>query len=320
MRSVASLQDSASNASDVEEVGSGDDDDGDAEATGSEDDDGEDEPETFAPSGHAIHENHTQTGLLAVKHQTLGLGAGKKRKMSSNSSDYGEVKRPRKELKQHNDLTPDSDDEGYEGVDRVGDSDEDDPCVERLEEKWIIDSEEGNSSPLGSPVIPNAPSSVSSGGWPGLDLDVPFFDEEISRVHSNEFANEVDIFNDARVFDCESPSPSPPPRKVRFADEVYGHSNGTSSDDSSVEESPFPDLFLQQDRLDPKFRQIIENDDDEEQYITDGEGSYLAFDDNVDFGAHNHGLHNESSSSGGSSSGYESGFEFALHYLTSMLM
>ncbi|KAI9876229.1 MAG: hypothetical protein M1830_006980 [Pleopsidium flavum] len=214
-----------------------------------------------------------------------------------------------------------SDEDDYNGVDLISDSDEEEPEVEQLEEKMIIDSEDDNEAVIQSPRVSMGPPSISSGGWDGFDLDdgvflsdVPFFDEQISRNDPN-LLNEIAIYNAASFFegldsqglDCEAVT-SPTPRRVRFEEEVRQYSDSTSTDGSDEDEDGFPDLFMHQDSLDPGFRLMIENDNDEDDghSLTDGEGSYWDLKDRDDFEFEKHGLDgHDGSSSCGSSSGYE---------------
>src|SRR5204862_884701 len=65
-----------------------------------------------------------------------------------------------------------------------------------------------------------------------------------------------------------------------FFDAQWELSSYCSSDDD--EDNEFPDLFLDQDRLDPLVRSLIENDDDGVPRSSDGEGSYWDLHSNED--------------------------------------
>ena len=309
---------SASSGTSNDEAANDEDESSDVDAQG-EGDDEDEEPKVFAPSDEPVHIDSSQTGLVNGSTALSGTAVAMKRKLRSSSSDDDEIKRPRKAtkaLKGRSNAVHNSDDDDYDGVDNIGGADEDEPTVEELEEMMIINSEEENNYNFGSPIIPAAPPSVSSDGWPGFELnggmfvdEVPFFQEQIGRADPSILALEIEAFNSAVEEDSGS-TPSPPTRRVRFVDDVYRASSSTSTDGSDADEDPYPDLFLQQDSLDPSFRRIIENDGDGDngQSMTDSEGSFLAFDDNEDFELEKHGLNDDSSSNCGNSSGYESRF------------
>lgn len=285
-------------AGDDEEHNNGDDDDADA----------------LAPSGRSLGRNGRRAGLIDC------VSAGMKRRRSPNSSEGEQlsrkVVRPIKRaapLGGAKNLLGDSDDEEYNAVDFISDSDEEEPSVEQLEEKMIIDSEEANETDEKTPG-PSAPSSVSSVEWEGFDLDdgifladIPFFDDEIGRTEPNVLGSEIDIHGVDALHTGE-PLPSPTPRRVRFADAEQHQSSSSSTRASDAEDDAFPDLFLQQDSLDPYFRLLIENDNDAADGISvsDGEGSCWDFDEHENFELEKHGLDESSGSSCGSSSGYES--------------
>ena len=297
----------------------GSDDDGEdasAEADAEEDDK---EPIAIAPSEDPSMTEDQTTGLTTPtkksrREQTAKRGSSRKAKhRATKKSAVG--------------TAGDSDEDDYDGVDLISDSDEEEPEVEELEEKMIIDSEEENEAGAISPLVPMGPPStpsISSVGWEGFDLDdgvflsdVPFFDEQISRNDPNLF-NEIAIYNTVSSFDGldrqgleQEPATSPTtPRRVRFEEEVRQYSDSTSTDGSDEDEDGFPDLFMQQDSLDPNFRLMIENDNDEDDghSLTDGESSYWDLKDQEELELEKHGLKADANSSScGSSSGYESG-------------
>jgi len=271
----------------------------------------------------------SDTALKAGQHDTR-LPRKKISKISVAIGDQSEVKEPTSAVVEHRDGRDDavenaenSDEDDYDGVDLISNSEEEEPEVEQLEEKMIIDSEEDNEAVVQPPLVSMGPPSISSGGWDGFDLDdgvflsdVPFFDEQISRNDPN-LLNEIAIYNAASSFEgLDSQGldygavTSPMPRRVRFEEEVRQYSDSTSTDGSDEDEDGFPDLFMHQDSLDAGFRLMIENDNDEDDghSLTDGEGSYWELKDREDFELEKHGLNgNDDSSSCGSSSGYESG-------------
>ena len=303
--------------------------DGEAEASEEDDDnDDEEEPEECAPSDKARKKRSYQTGHIRRGRGKTVQATVRKRAWSGSSDDDVELARPTKAVKSVSrsaNLVDESDDEDYNAVDLISDSDEGEPTVEKIEERMIIDSEEENDAAFVPRNNKSRASSVSSDGWQGFELegslflsDMPFFDEQMGRLRADDLASENDLYNGNSIIELDH-SPSPPPtRRVRFADNdiipTYDTSTSTNSD---ADEDVFPDLFLQQDSLDPTFRKLIENDDDEDAHSnTDGEGSCWNLDGSKDLRLEKHGRHNgNSSSSCGSSSGYESGCNVVFEVL-----
>ena len=306
--------------------------DSEAEASEEDDDDendDEEEPEGSAPSDKARKKRSYQTGHIRRGRGKMVQATVRKRAWSGSSDDDIELARPAKVAKsipQSPILVDESDDEDYNAVDLISDSDEEEPTVEKIEERMIIDSEEENDAAFVPRNNKSRASSVSSDGWQGFDLegslflsDMPFFDEQMGRLHADDLASETELYNGNSIIELDH-SPSPPPtRRVRFADDdiVPTHDNTTSTN-SDADEDVFPDLFLQQDSLDPTFRKLIENDDDEDANSNmDGEGSYWGLNRSKDFRLEKHGRDNGNpSDSCGSSSGYESGCNVIFKYHT----
>ena len=297
--------------------------DSDAEADGEDDDDDDDEePEESAPSGKQRQKRRYQTGRPCTAGLRKIQSTMRKRAWSSSSEDVEELTRPTKAAKSMPEIggsVNESDDEDYNAVDLISDSDEEEPTVEKIEERMIIDSEEENNIDFVPRTIKPRSSSISSDEWQGFDLegglffsDMPFFDEQMGRMSHNDAASEGGLYDGGSILELDH-SPSPPPaRRVRFVDDVVTAYDSTSSSNSDADNEVFPDLFMHQDSLDPGFRKMIENDNDGDANSTsDGEGSYWNLNDNEDFELEKHGLKDDgdSSDSCGSSSGYESAFD-----------
>lgn len=323
---------SSSTASKVPGGSEGDDSDTSAEGIEEDGDDDEDdhEPEAFAPSDLAVNLDGIQTGRTSVRPERRTLGNSKKRCLSGSSDEGDRTRRPAKVKKydQDNiDVIITSDDEDYNAVDLISDSDEGEPTLEKMEEKMIIDSEEEHVDTFISHGIPPSPRSTSSEDWQGFELsdtvfldDIPFFDEQLGRGDPDALGNTIDLYSDAPLSRYPL-SPSPPPaRHVRFADNVSRNFSSTSSPTSPADRDTFSDLFMQQDSLDPSLRLLIENDlADDNHSLTDGEGSHRDLDDNEDFELEKHGLEDYGSGDGGSSSGYESGFALMCSIMTMLI-
>jgi hypothetical protein len=206
-------------------------------------------------------------------------------------------------------ISDDSDDDDvYNAVDLISESEDEEPSVEKLEERLIIDSEEENDLCLdislpSSPILHRSDLSEFKLA-DGLFLsDVPFFEEQLSRgeaISAQDVAswNATEAFPRSRSEDLNTKSKP----RVRFQDVGSSDSSSSTSDDQL---EFFPDLIMEQDRLDASFRQMIENDD-LRSGGSDGSGSY--WDYRGDDFAGDVQMENSSTGSSGSSSGYESGF------------
>lgn len=204
---------------------SDDDADGDisnGDAADPDDESDEDgEGDAFAPSDRATEGNGDQAGHIngdnfdgestRDREQSLGTRAFK------GQTTITEAKL----------AVGDSDDDIYNGVDLISDSEEDEPNVEQLEERNIIESEEADH-------LNTAPSNFeTSDVWEGFELDdishgdVPFFDEQYYRTDSNILDFGTQLFQSANVFDelPSPPAPSPSLRRVRFKEPISNDSD-----------------------------------------------------------------------------------------------
>ena len=287
------------------------------EADEDEEESGAIEPEEVAPSAKTVKINSFRTGRKVYDPVPCKISSGTKRAWSTSSDEVENTRGPKKATKfskRDFAVAIPSDDEDYDGVDLISDSDEEEPTLEKFEEQMIIESEEENVEDYVPRFMPGASPSASFTGWQDFALDeglflsdVPFFQEQTEHADPQAFANAMDIFSEISLGSHRSSPSPPPPRRVRFADDVLRGSDGMLSPASSANNDIFPDLFMPQDTLDPTFRLLIENDNcDDVQSLTDGERSYWDFEHNDDFDLEKCGLQ-DSSSECGSSSGYESG-------------
>ena len=310
----------SSNTANSTTIDSGSDSEGNGDDSGTnteeeDNSDGDDEqPESVAPSESSKKRGH-QTGLsVSLSNTTLVNDANsRKRTRSTESDEDGLPSRMKKGQKSFHDsdmLETIEDDDNYDAVDLISESDDEDD-IEREEEKVIIDSEEEN----GKIKVGKRHRSRSRSGeaWSGFSqdttsADAPFFDEHFGRT---ERYSGFELYSPSHleIDKVSSEARTPQKRRVRFVDEVpQSSSSSSTSTTSEIGTELFPDLFLQQDRLDPSFRQLIENDnEDGERSMTDGKGSYWDLDRNGDGERlpEVYELGDESSSSEGSSSGYE---------------
>ena len=258
-----------------------DDADGDvsnADAAEPDDESDEDgEGDAFAPSDRAMEEYGDQAGHSNGERSDRESTFDRKQGKGSNPCK-DKTKNSKTRL-----TAGDSDDDVYNRVDLISDSEEDEPNVEELEERNIIESEEAAD-------LNAAPASFeASDGWEGFELDdglfledVPFFDEQYGRTDSNILDSELGLFQSASIFD-EMPSPlplSPSHRQVRFKEPISQLSNDSDMDSDNGDINV---LF------DPTATPVVRSGGD-----MDLGGSYLDHE-------------GDDGSSVGSSSGYESG-------------
>jgi len=181
------------------------------------------------------------------------------RNVRHRSSDTPTKKPMRKGSK----VTDTSSDDDYAGVDLISDSEEDEPDVEVAEEQAIIASEEEDEDEdLQSTPRPSIDDDQSS--WDGFgDSQEDFFEDHIAR------GNVPDQLTEASAWSHTLQSDS---RRVRF--EMPGSSSGESELD---EDNFFQDIFVEETRLDPQFRAMIHNNDDNDDLGGSSDGSCWDF-------------------------------------------
>jgi len=185
-----------------------------------------------------------------------------------------------------------SSDDDYAGVDLISDNEEDEPDVEVAEEQAIIESEEDDDDD--AVLQPDIDDDQSS--WAGFDLD----DEPTFRGADRLFDEHISCTSTPNMYAETTAWEATSIRRVRF--------DLSDSDSSDTEVNIFPDIFLDQNSLDPQFRQTIENDhnNDNDDPPSDG-GSYWDFrGDEVDVTENPDAEEDENSDGSTGSSGYES--------------
>ena len=173
-----------------------------------------------------------------------------------------------------------SDDEVYDAVDLISDSEDDETTVELDEEQNIICSEEEIDT------VPAGDSMQKRGSLDDDDDNIRVDNEDgskelkanlqgsriLGRVPPSDaecaymnpyFANEMEMFNAANVCERTQSTAFPETKHVHFQDEIFD-SDGSCSVTSSDDESGLLGPFMCQDQLDPDFRSLIENDEDED--------------------------------------------------------
>lgn len=143
-----------------------------------------------------------------------------------------------------------SDDEGYNGIDLISDSEKDGSDMDHLEERAIVDSEDDDEPRRTSHVVANNEPPVaetrlhdSDATWEGLDFGQgtfletsDFFDEQFGQTNLFGFLNDdCDDFSGfpsdfANPKDDHSRSPSlPSQRRVRFAEPLHSEIEGLNT-------------------------------------------------------------------------------------------
>ncbi|KAK0645375.1 hypothetical protein B0T16DRAFT_139489 [Cercophora newfieldiana] len=158
----------------------------------------------------------------------------------------------------------DDDDNGYSAVEDVSDSDEDDEeHVFAAEEEHIINASRKRS--MGTPRPPepeddDADEEADEDDDDEVDDDDDAADENASwdgiltEPESNATEQLSNYFLEQEMASVE--------RHVRFTGVPDSDSDSTTSETSEDHQDLFPDIFIEQNALDPAFRREIENDDD----------------------------------------------------------
>lgn len=275
---------------------------GDTDGNGAEMDElGEDDGDEdgIAPSGCTIGEDGKQAGHTNEKSNQQPNGTREKRKRHTDSLD--DKPKPTKALKRTRGTKGsdgNSDDDDYAGVDLISDSEEEEPRVEQLEERMIIDSEEEYTKTMESMIMPSTYLNDSCDDWGGFDLthglflsDVAYFDEQIGRSDPATLADEIEIFNATSFFDEIAPPPriAQEQRRVRFVEPIIPSCERSNTASPNLDEEMEPELIL---RLPFKHRCRAE------RYNGNSESCHIKVEDG-------------SEGSCGNSSGYESRWQHA---------
>ncbi|KAK3940172.1 hypothetical protein QBC46DRAFT_130419 [Diplogelasinospora grovesii] len=206
---------------------------------------------------------------IRQKYQTTPVKASKKRRGSDSSSSL--------------DL---SDDDGYSGVEDVSDSDDDDDeHVFAAEEEHII-SQSSRKRSLSTPRPVQDEDEDADEEEENDEEEEEAGDDEEEEADEDAGADETTswdgILSDpddntaAEQLDnyIQEQEVVPVERHVRFAGvpDSDSDSDSTTTDASEDIQSFFPDIFIDQNQLDPAFRREIENDDE-----SSGSGSFWDF-------------------------------------------
>lgn len=212
-----------------------------AEEQGEDDEDGYE----LAPSACTIKDGKQPGPCIKINTHTLNsINESRKRRLDSSDDDGRYRKVSKKRTREGVTAVDGSDDEDYAGVDLISDSEEEEPAVEQLEEKIIIDSidtEEESGLFEGGSMFPPLRSCSSDEAWEGFDLDdglflsdAPFFDDQIGDADLSGLANEIEMFNSATFLDNIPPSVFPETRRVRFAEPLVPAKKLSYTDSSEI--------------------------------------------------------------------------------------
>jgi hypothetical protein len=158
-----------------------------------------------------------------------------------------------------------SDDEDYSGVNLVPEDESDVELVEQQEETYILQEEQQ------APALLNEYRDARRLSLESCMSDNMF---DVTAPLDDAFMSNFPDFGFAQFFEPEALPASPEPaakrkysdsstKRVRFDDEVQV-SDSSSSESSELDNSLFPDLFLEQDQLPPILNQLLELEADED--------------------------------------------------------
>lgn len=205
-----------------EEEADGEDNDGDGLAADDDDDESLD-PDVDAPPGCAMDADGHWAGLSG------GVANSPKQDLALSVANRAEFKAQAEDS---------SNDEAYVGVDMISDSERDGSDMDCVEERAIIDSEDGDTGKAQANLPSKnqvgrarSPSDSSETNWEGFDFGdgglsdhQDFFDEQFSRTGLDSFIDdEIDILGNVDLFAEENLlfPPTPPRRRVRFAEPLF---------------------------------------------------------------------------------------------------
>lgn len=159
------------------------------------------------------------------------------------------------------DLSDLSDSDGYSAVGGISDSDEDEEDVIAAEEEHILDHDSHTPSNHGSPW-PSTEEAAEEGDDEEEEEDDEddVEDDDDEAVEHTEWEGFMSEGNDDLATDASLSTQEVVERRVRFAGVPDSDGDTTETDDGI--DTIFPDIFVDQNSLDPTFRREIENDVD----------------------------------------------------------
>ncbi|KAI1001270.1 hypothetical protein K3495_g6929 [Podosphaera aphanis] len=155
-----------------------------------------------------------------------------------------------------------SDDDSYAGVEQISDSEDDDPKVEKAEERAII-YYAGRNNVQENFQLSQDDTWQGLSDYPSMLEDMPLFGEEISveeewrmQTRSDEILKDEDE-----------------PEERSVSERAHSVDFESSDDEIEMFDDVFPDIFIDKDKLDSSFRRQIDHDD-----VSD-DGSYWEHED-----------------------------------------
>ncbi|RKF59416.1 hypothetical protein OnM2_060030 [Erysiphe neolycopersici] len=152
-----------------------------------------------------------------------------------------------------------SDNDSYAGVEQISDSEEDEPNVEKEEERAIIFSEDRTDS------MNTTQNILDDTTWEGFS-DIPYLGDGMSLFGQDSISEDKWCLRTEVAKRDESAE-----YDTAFGDQSVQFES--SDDEFDMFDDLFPDIFINKDHLDSSFRRQIDHDD-----ISD-EGSYWEYDD-----------------------------------------
>ena len=176
------------------------------------------DPDVLAPSDMLCNPKEGQTGLPTT--------SSHKPESENNESFQASCKGAKLLSLAEQAIISDEDD--YNGVDLISESDAEETVVESFEGKAIIDSEEDNldgAHPSSPPNSPHDAFSFDSADLGLVDFDIDpfltddiFFKEQINFLDHHECTNDANYLGPGNSFRSASPLTETPRRRVHFAD------------------------------------------------------------------------------------------------------
>ncbi|KAI5237479.1 hypothetical protein E4T43_08078 [Aureobasidium subglaciale] len=178
----------------------------------------------------------------------------------------------------------DSDDD-YDAVDMISNSDDEEKSMRKAEEKLMADDddddEESNAALARRLSLSSQNSNQAELAYLEFNDDYLLGDDPFSQPYldADQIMAVPDFFREGSPLTrTESEQTVPPQRRVRFEERA----DMSDETDSDADSDFFPDLFIQQDHLDPRFRRLIEKDDDHELYQDDSSNAGSEWDFEAD--------------------------------------
>ncbi|KAF2708196.1 hypothetical protein K504DRAFT_301073 [Pleomassaria siparia CBS 279.74] len=177
----------------------------------------------------------------------------------------------------------DVDDEDYSGVNLISDDDESDmENVEQQEEHFIVSDEQQRANALFTDFFDARRLSLDSHASDNIfDVTAPLEENYLAGAINSDIGfgqffepQAVPTSPDAIAKRKYSDSST---KRVRFDDEVQVSESSSSSSSSDLDNSMFPDLFMDQDSIPASLYQLMENSNDHDNEDYDSPGSDRSF-------------------------------------------